>query len=105
MKLDGHSLLPIIHSPEAPAHHKVLHWQWQKAWAVREGDWKLIVNGRDTTDKWQGRPEPGRSIPKIFLGNLADPEPELKNYTEEKLDLVKRLTKLHEEWSKDVFAR
>jgi len=101
-KLDGHSLVPIIKSPKTPTHHKVMYWQWEESWAVREGDWKLIYNGKDTTDEWQGHPEPRREIPKVFLGNLADAEPELKNYADEKPEVVQRLMKLHDEWAKEV---
>ena len=104
-KLDGKSLLPIIKSAQAPTHHEVMHWQWEGgevSWAVREGDWKLIYNGVDTTDRWQGHPEPRRKIPKIFLGNLADDQPEYKNYAEQRPKIVQRLMKLHEEWAKDI---
>jgi hypothetical protein len=79
-----------------------MHWQWEESWAVREGDWKLIYNGRDTTDEWQGHPQPRRKIPKVFLGNLADAQPELNNYANEKPEVVQRLMKLHEEWAKEV---
>lgn len=103
-KLDGQSLLKIIASGDQPSHHKVMHWQWQKMWAVRQGNWKLIVNGRDTTDRFQGHPEPGRKIPKIFLGNLADNEPELKNHADQHPEIVRKLTKLHEKWLKDVLG-
>ena len=101
-KLDGKSLIPIIKSRSVPSHHKVMHWQWQNIWAVREGNWKLISNGRDTTDKWQGYPEPRRSIAKVFLGNLADDQPEFKNHAKDHPDIVQRLTKLHEEWAREV---
>ncbi len=101
-KLDGRDLLPIIKSAKTPTHHKTMHWQWQNKWAVRQGDWKLIYNGKDTTDKWQGHPEPRRKIPKVFLANLADNQPELKNHAKEKLQIVKHLMKLHEQWQKDV---
>ncbi|MEM7396934.1 MAG: sulfatase-like hydrolase/transferase, partial [Verrucomicrobiota bacterium] len=42
IELDGSSLLPILLDAEAPTHHKVMHWQFQNIWAVREGSWKLI---------------------------------------------------------------
>ncbi|MHC4506815.1 MAG: sulfatase-like hydrolase/transferase, partial [Planctomycetota bacterium] len=84
--LDGRSLLPIIKSADAPTHHKVMHWQWQSKWAVREGPWKLI----------------GRSRKPEFLGSLDDPRPETKNYIKEKPDIAARLKKLHDEWAKDV---
>jgi len=100
--LDGQSLMPIIKSAQAPTHHDVMHWQWEDSWAVREGDWKLIFNGSDTTDEWQGQPEPRRKLPQMFLGNLAEPQPELKNHAEEKPEIVQRLKNLHETWAKDV---
>jgi len=101
-KLDGQSLMPIIKSDRTPTHHNIMHWQWEETWAVREGDWKLIYNGRDTTDKWQDHSQPRRKIPKVFLGNLADAQPELHNYADEKPEIVQRMIKLHEEWAKDV---
>ncbi|MHC4395982.1 MAG: sulfatase-like hydrolase/transferase [Planctomycetota bacterium] len=104
-KLDGQSLIPIIKSDKAHSHHKVMHWQWQNTWAVRQGNWKLIFNGSDTTDKWQGHPLPKRNIPKIFLGNLADDKPEFKNYAAEHPQIVRQLTKLHEDWARDVFSQ
>jgi arylsulfatase A-like enzyme/trehalose utilization protein len=85
VKLDGQSLLPIINSPKTPTHHKVMHWQWHKNWAVREGDWKLISTGN-----------------KLFLGNLADEQPEETNHAEEHPETVQKLKSLHEEWVKNV---
>jgi arylsulfatase A-like enzyme len=85
VKLDGQSLLPMIKSPKTPSHHKIMHWQWAKNWAVREGDWKLISTGS-----------------KFFLGNLADENPEQKNHAKEHPQRVQRLESLHEEWGKDV---
>ena len=84
-KLDGASLLPMIKSAKHPSHHKVMHWQWHKNWAVREGDWKLISTGD-----------------KLFLGNLADEQPEVQNHLEEHPDVVERLQTLHAEWVKEV---
>jgi arylsulfatase A len=86
VKLDGQSLMPIIRSADAPSHHKVMHWQWQKFWAVREGDWKLI----------------GHEDKATLLGNLGDPEPEKKNHLGEQPELARRLQALHDTWLKDV---
>lgn len=98
--LDGRSVLPIVRD-DAPTHHRVMHWQWQRGWAVREGDWKLIGNGRDTTDRWQGHP-PRRKLPKLFLANLAEDEPEFENHAEAQPAIVARLSRLHEEWAREV---
>jgi arylsulfatase A-like enzyme len=101
-KIDGRSLWPIIKSAEAPSPHKVMHWQWQRTWAVREGDWKLIANGRDTTGQHSPHPKRKGRFPKVFLGNLADKQPELADHAAERADVVKRLTQLHNQWLKDV---
>ncbi len=63
-----------------------MHWQWQRFWAVRKGDWKLIGHENKTT----------------FLGNLGDPEPEKKNHLGEQSELARRLQALHDTWLKDV---
>jgi arylsulfatase A-like enzyme len=86
VKLDGKSLLPVIRSETSKSPHTVLHWQWFNNWAVREGNWKLIGKGDEASS----------------LGNLSDPDPENKNYLEEKPDLAKRLQALHDDWLKDV---
>jgi len=88
--LDGHSLLPVISSDTASSPHGVLHFQWHKSWAVREGDWKLI--GRDDR-------------PQASLHNLADKEPEVVNYAKQKPEIVARLRKLHDDWAKDVMPK
>jgi len=86
--LDGRSLLPIIKSAKAPTHHKVMHWQWQNKWAIRKGAWKLI----------------GRGDKAEFLGNLADTEPEAKNYLKEKKQMAEELKRLHDRWALEVQA-
>jgi arylsulfatase A len=90
--LDGHSLLPIIHSPHADSeYHGVLHFAWGNGWAVRDGDWKLIGTDVKKSNK-----------AKLSLHNLADEKPEAKDYAEEHSDIVTRLTELHERWARDV---
>jgi len=83
-KIDGVSLWPMLKSADAPAPHKVMHWQWGNRWAVRQGDWKLIGG---------------------FLGNLAEDEPERENHAGRQAEIVKRLAELHEAWAKDVFDK
>ena len=86
VELDGRSLLPVIESESAESPHTVLHWQWGDGWAVREGDWKLI----------------GKADRSLSLGNLSDPDPEKKNYLEQKPVLAKRLQTLHKDWQRSV---
>lgn len=92
VKLDGHSLQPLIDSPETESPHQVLHFQWRTSWAVRKGDWKLI----GTKERKSG------SGLKLELFNLSGQEPEMKDFSTEKPGLVKELMKLHEGWAKEV---
>ena len=95
VKLDGRSLQPIIDSPDTKSAHPVIHFQWQRRWAVRSGDWKLIgTNARKAGD-----------TVNYSLHNLAEDKPEVKNYAAEKPELVKRLTALHREWEQEVKPR
>lgn len=92
VKLDGHSLQSLIDSPQALSPHQVLHFQWRKSWAVRRGDWKLIGNEGGS---------PGRPA-DLALYHLGDDQPEAKDYAAEKPELVRELTKLHDDWAKEV---
>ena len=83
---DGKSLVECIEADPEKALHQVMHWEWRNAWAVREGDWKLMGLGEKVT----------------FLGNLGDEEPEQINYLSEEPGMAKRLEKLHREWLKEV---
>lgn len=92
VQLDGHSTLPVIRSADAPSAHKVLHYQWQERWSVRDGNWKLIQNS--------GK----RGSEQFTLHNLSDRKPEVRDYAKEKPELVARLKALHAEFAKDVFG-
>ena len=92
VKLDGYSILPIIRSAEAESQHKVLHFQWQERWCVREGDWKLIAHALGKNGKQ-----------KLSLHNLAEDKPEQKDHAAEQPKIVQRLHAKHIEFAKDVF--
>ncbi len=94
VELDGHSLLDVIRSDSTPSPHPVLYFQWQNKWAVREGDWKLIRHkGNRATAK-----------ERFTLHNLADKDPEVTDYVNEKPETVKRLIEFYERWQKEVFG-
>ena len=85
-RMDGYSLMEILHSNDAKSQHKDMHWAWGNQWAVRNGEWKLIGN-KDRS---------------ISLHNLAEEKPEQKNYLKEKPELVMKLKTLHETWAREV---
>lgn len=102
-QVDGKSLLPVIRSAEAPSPHRVFHWQTggkrNLQWAVRDGNWKLVFNPRDTNG---GRLPPGD---RWFLSDMAVDATERKNLRGKHLDVVERLTRLHDVWVTDILKR
>ena len=96
-RIDGKSLAPILRSATARTAHPVFHWQLGDQWAVRQGDWKLVVNGRDTEHR--SRLE---GADRIFLSNMAVEATERQNIAAENAGVVDRLTRLHEEWAVEV---
>ena len=101
--LDGYSILPIIESNEAVSEHEVLYFQWVDQWSVREGKWKLIVKGRDTTGKFSNHLEKDEKMETPYLADLEAEHPEEVNYAKEYPEIVERLSKLYETWAADVF--
>ena len=73
-----------------------------KEWAVREGKWKLIVRGRDTTGKFSNHPQKEENMESPYLANLEASDPELHNYAKDYPEIVERLTKLYKEWDATV---
>ena len=89
--LDGRSMMSVINNPTAPSQHPVLHFDWRDNWAVREGDWKLLATLNKKTKKLV-----------YSLHNLAEANPEVKDHANGNPQLVAHLTKLHEDWAKEV---
>ena len=100
--LDGYSLIPVIESKNALSNHQVLYFQWRDQWAVRDGKWKLIVKGRDTTGKFSTHLQKEEKMESPYLANLEADQPEEQNYATEYPEIVERLTKLHESWAANV---
>jgi arylsulfatase A-like enzyme len=46
-KLDGVDLLPHFTGKNLKAPHEALYWRFGKQWAIRKGDWKLVVSQFD----------------------------------------------------------
>lgn len=104
-KLDGYSLLPIIESKKSKSNHEILYFQWEDQWAVREGRWKLIVNGLDHTGKYSPHPQKDENMESPYLADLDADDPEEINFANDYPDVVERLTKLYEDWASDVFEQ
>ncbi len=95
--IDGKSLVAVAKSAAAPSPHEVLHWhvgpENNPQWAVRQGDWKLIGNARDT-----GGGTLSGEDQKLFLSNLAQDVSERRNLAGAHPEMVEQLQGLHREW-------
>ena len=97
-RIDGKSLVPLIHSAQAPTPHPRFHWATgRNQWAVRQGPWKLIGNPRDTSSK-----APLTEADRRFLVNLAADPAETNNLAVEHPDMVRELEALHDDWTQSV---
>ena len=85
LQLDGINLTSYLTSDQTIP-DRVMHWQWQDRWAVREGNWKLLGKGNQSTE----------------LVNLSDESPESINHINQQPDTVKRLLSAHMSWHSDV---
>lgn len=96
-KFDGRSLVPVIRSGEAASAHERFFWKMGNQWAVREGEWKLIGNPRDTSNI-----APITKNDQLFLANLKRDIGERNNLAAEHPEVVARLKTAHENWAKDL---
>ncbi|MCL4483682.1 MAG: sulfatase-like hydrolase/transferase [Bacteroidetes bacterium] len=94
--LDGISLVPVIENEKAESRHAAgFCWQNVKHWAARKGDWKLLGNPVDNTNK-----APIMEKDSLFLVNLKNDPGEMTNLAEKYQDKVKELKSQFEQWQK-----
>jgi arylsulfatase A-like enzyme len=91
--IDGKSLVGVLRSADVPSPHGILHWTMGAGWAVRDGEWKLLVGARDTS--LEG---PAAQVETPFLVHLGDDPGERRNLARGRPEVVERLRKTHEEW-------
>ncbi len=98
--LDGQSFLDAVKRdvPSATS-KKPMYWQFQKYWAVRDGDWKLVnsddyASRKPTSQILQGPLAKGR--PMLF--NLKDDPAEQTDLYEQNPQIAKRLRGLYDKW-------
>ncbi|MFM7319180.1 MAG: sulfatase-like hydrolase/transferase, partial [bacterium] len=82
--LDGVNLLPYLSGANAGKPHDTLYWKFGQQWAIRKGDWKLLVA------------RGGSMMPELY--NLADDIGEKKNLATEKPEMVASLQADYKVW-------
>ena len=100
--LDGHSLWPLIDDATAPSPYETVCFQWQDRWMVREGDWKLLHNGIDTTGRHARHPEGARELGQWHLASLVADPPEATSFAAANPGIAARLREAYERWAADV---
>ena len=83
--LDGVDLVPYLCGEAQGRPHDTLYWRFGDQWAVRSGDWKLVV-----AQGGSGRPE---------LYDLAADVGEQHDLAGREADRVAALKKLHDAWN------
>jgi len=86
-RLDGVDLVPYFTGKADGRPHDTMFWRFGKQWAVRNGDWKLVVSKGGS-----GRPE---------LYDLAADVGEQKNLAASEPGRVAELQKLYDGWNVD----
>jgi len=96
-KLDGKSLKAVIDSPQAISPHSDFYWQIGKSWAVREGDWKLLGNPRDTSLQGQLTKDD-----QLFLVDLSKDMSEKHNLAASSPKKVEHLKRIYDRYQKSL---
>ncbi len=96
LRLDGVSLAPMLLKNELSPHKQVF-WEYKDQLAVREGEWKLVLNGK--LDFSRDAPE------SVHLSNLSEDLGERVNLARQYPELVSRLTQEVECWYAEVAGK
>jgi arylsulfatase A len=87
---DGINLLPVL-SGQSPVVERTLFWRTlyanRRQWAVRSGDWKLLIDGESS-----------------MVFDLRNDPGERNDLTQQRQDVARRLRPLIAAWEKDVNA-
>ena len=108
--LDGHSLAPLISDASESTTHDSFVWHQFDYWrtknhsyAVREGDWKLLLNPRETSPLPDGKAI-DENLEGTFLYNLADDPGETQNVHEQHPEVVTRLLAIRDAYVAELEA-
>jgi len=91
--IDGKSLLPMLQDGASSPHERV-YWSYGEQLAVRQGDWKLVLDGKLDFSRQQAD--------AVHLANLGEDPGERSNLQVEESALVARLKVDVEAWYADV---
>ncbi|MFT5886346.1 MAG: arylsulfatase A [Arcticibacterium sp.] len=96
-EFEGKSLKEVIMENDASPHNAFWWYQNKNSWAVRKGDWKLLKNPKDPSNK-----APLTEGDSLFLVNILDNPDELTNLANEYPEKVQELTEEYHNWNESV---
>lgn len=88
--VDGFDILPLALEAEQKSPHTQIFWEYNGQLAVREGNWKLVLNGK--LDFSRDADDP------IYLCDLENDPGERTNLKAQYPEIVTRLTQVVETW-------
>ncbi|BDS06308.1 arylsulfatase [Oceaniferula spumae] len=80
-ELRGHSLIKPLNDNTPIVKNRTLFWRFNKQWAVRKGDWKLVLTGKNQKHTSQIVLNK-KVLGKVALFNLADDPAEMHDLSE-----------------------
>lgn len=90
---EGKSMKEVI-AANAPSAHDAFWWYSRpNRWAVRKGNWKLLKNPIDPTEK-----APITESDSLFLVNLQEGPSEMENLADQHPEIVQDLTQTYNNW-------
>jgi len=99
--IDGKSLVGVLKSAEQPSPHDHFFWLLgggkNAQWAVRKGEWKLLGNATDKSDRRKSKP-----VDKLFLANLHDDIGEQHNVAGEHPEIVQSLQAIRDRYVDEI---
>jgi arylsulfatase A len=104
LKLDGVSVAGLL-SGGKPLPPRTVYWGYNQRYAVREGDWKLVVNQPDDAAKTKGKKKAGGAAAGAALYQLGNDLGERTNLAAQEPARVQRMQAALAAWQKDVGAK
>lgn len=90
---EGKSMMEVIAEDKPSAHDAFWWYSRPNRWAVRKGDWKLLKNPIDPTEK-----APITEGDSLFLVNLQEGPGEMENLADQHPEIVHDLTQTYTNW-------
>ncbi|TWU40547.1 sulfatase-like hydrolase/transferase [Novipirellula artificiosorum] len=100
--LDGKSLVNVLHDRDVATPHDFLYWHLgggkRPQWAIRDGNWKLLGNPTDRSNK----AEVETTKDGLFLVDLGNNEEERTNVANGNTEIIERLQRRRSEILKSL---